>query len=177
MTDHDPGGKSKPHWSPDSMVEARFSNCRRHRFELSEIWDATKPLVMFQLMNPSVAGIEHSDPTLRRTGTFARAWGYGGQLIGNMHSHRVTDSRLLRSVPDPNHVDNDTALLAMAARADIVVLAFGKPHKSLRRRAAVVTRMLADAGAKLRYLRLLADGTPEHPLYLPGSLVPMEWVR
>lgn len=43
-------------------------------------------LVVFLLMNPSVAGVEHADPTLIKTGKYARAWGYGGQLVGNVHA-------------------------------------------------------------------------------------------
>ena len=172
---HDPGGKSKPRWPAGSIVRARFSECGLYRYELSEIWDWRLPLVMFQMMNPSVASVEYSDPTLRRTGEFARAWGYGGQLIGNMHAYRATDSKRLLACADPIGPENDEAIRRMAARALIVVLAFGLPPKPLRPRAREVIRMLADMGASLKYLRLSKDGTPQHPLYLPGSLPPLEY--
>jgi hypothetical protein len=172
---HDPGGKAKPRWPIGSTIDARFSECERYRYELSEVWDPALPLVMFALMNPSMARIEHADPTLIRTGGFARRWGYGGQLIANVHAYRVTDSKRLVEADDPVGPDNDAAILSMAARAAIVVLAYGQPPKPLRSRAAAVVAMLAASGAKLTYLRLAQDGTPVHPLYLPGSLVPMDY--
>ena len=167
---HDPGGKAKPPWPPDSKVTARFSACDRYRYELEERWDESRPLVMWCLMNPSVAGVEHADRTLIRTGSFARAWGFGGQLVGNVHSYRVTDSKRLIEIEDAVGPENDVALLAMAARSRIVVLAYGQPPKPLRPRGLHVVEMLRQVGAKLHYLRLSADGSPCHPLYLPGDL-------
>ena len=172
---HDPGGKSKPRWPSDSIVTARFSACGRYRYELSEVWNPALPLVMFLLMNPSVAGVEHADPTLIRTGRFARSWGYGGQLVGNIHAYRITDSKRLTEVKDAVGPDNDAALLKMARASSIVILAYGLPPKPLRPRAAEVVRMLQDAGIRLKYLRLTQDGTPQHPLYLPGTLRPLDY--
>ena len=83
--DHDPGGKVRPAWPADSTVTAVFSECQRYRYQLREIWDPSKPLVLWLLMNPSVACMDHSDPTLRKTGKFARPSGYGGPLGGNAH--------------------------------------------------------------------------------------------
>jgi hypothetical protein len=132
---------------------------------------------MWLMMNPSVAGIEHADPTLIRTGTFARRWGYSGQWIANVHAYRITDSKLLAGVADPAGPDNGAAILAMAYRAAIVVLAYGLPPKPLRARAAGVVAMLVANGLadKLTYLALSKDGTPGHPLYLRGDLVPLSW--
>lgn len=167
---HDPGGRSKPRWPAFSEIRARFggpNDC--YRYELEELWEPTLPLAMFLMMNPSVAGIEYSDPTLIRTGNFARRWGFGGQLIGNAHAYRITKSALLASIPDPVGPENDAAILAMAQRAQCVVLAYGQPPAKLRPRAVTVVAMLRNAGADLRYMRLSADGTPWHPLYLPGD--------
>lgn len=171
---HDPGSKIRPLWPADSNVKAKFSPCTCYRYELSEIWNPKLPLIMWLLMNPSVANEEHSDRTLRRTGTFARDWGYGGQLVGNVHAYRATDKKELLTVPDPNGPDNDAALLAMAQKAKIVILGYGQPpSKALRSRGPQVVEKLRAAGASLHILRLLNDGTtPEHPLYLPGTLTP-----
>lgn len=173
---HDPGGRSKPKWPAGSVIKARFggpADC--YRYELSETW-APGPCVMWLMMNPSVASIAHADPTLIRTGRFARSWGYGGQLIGNMHAYRITDSRLLAGIADPVGPENDAAILSMAERAAIVVLAYGLPPKPLRPRAAVVVEMLRSAGARLTYLRLSQDGTPTHPLYLPADIKPLDYL-
>ena len=171
---HDPGGRSKPPWPADSRVKVRFSTCLRYRYELSEIWDPRLPRVMFLMMNPSVAGIEHADPTLIRTGRMARAWHCGGQLVGNVHAYRLTDSRLLAGVDEPVGPDNDAALLKMARRADFVVLAYGLPPKPLRARAAGVVAMLSPH-CRLTYLALTQDGTPRHPGRLAAGLVPVDY--
>ena len=171
---HDPGGKRKPNWPSGSVVTATFSACAQYRYELAEIWDERRPTVMFLLMNPSVAGLEHADPTLIKCGRFARAWGYGGQLIGNVHAYRKTKSGLLSEARDPVGPDNDRALLSMSRRASVVVLAYGLPPKALRSRAEQVVKMLKGS-VQLKYLRLTKSGTPEHPLYLPANLVPLDY--
>lgn len=112
---HDAGGKSRPAWPPDSAVSAVFSDCQQYRYQLREIWNPGAPLVLWLLMNPSVACVDYSDPTLRKTGTFARAWGYGGQLVGNVHAYRATDKRRLLELNDPVGPKNDRMILEMAA--------------------------------------------------------------
>lgn len=172
MSAHDPGGKSKPRWPSDSTVSARFSPCTLYRYTLEEIWDPELPLVMWLLMNPSVAGLDHADPTLRRTGEFSRRWGCGGQLVGNVHAYRVTAQKRLLEIDDPAGPENDAALVAMARRAGVVMLAYGQPPKPLRARSAAVVALLRATGAKLFALRLSKDGSPYHPLYLPGDTLP-----
>lgn len=169
--EHDAGGKSRPAWSADSIVTAMFSECGRYRYQLREIWDPAKPLVLWLLMNPSVACLDFSDPTLRKTGKFSRAWGYGGQLVGNVHAYRATDKHRLLEVADPVGPENDRAILAMAAEAKTVVLAYGQPPKALRDRGRTLTEQLR-AHPGLCHLRLAKDGTPMHPLYLPETLRP-----
>jgi hypothetical protein len=170
---HDAGGKSRPQWAIDSVVRARFSECGRYRYELSEVWDATKPLLLWVLMNPSVANLDHSDPTLIKTGKYARAWGYGGQLIGNVHAYRATDSNQMLLVDDPAGPENDEALLSMAQRADLIVLAYGIPPKNLAKRGLHVANILGQSN-DLYYLKLNTDGSPSHPLYLPANLRPIK---
>ncbi len=168
---HDPGGKSRPRWPSDSVVSAVFSKCQQYRYELREIWDPTRPLVLWLLMNPSVACLEYSDPTLRKTGSFTRAWGYGGQLVGNVHAYRATDKNRLLEVSDPVGPKNDRMIMSMAAEAKIVVLAYGQPPKSLRERGEEVVALMREH-PDLCHLRLAHDGTPVHPLYLPSTLRP-----
>jgi hypothetical protein len=171
---HDPGGKVRPAWPSDSTVTAVFSECQQYRYQLREIWDTAKPLVLWLLMNPSVACTDYSDPTLRKTGKFARAWGYGGQLVGNVHAYRATDKNRLLEVADPVGPENDRMILEMAAQAKTVVLAYGRPPKALRQRGqdlAAILRQHQD----LCHLRLAQDGTPVHPLYLPETLIPQPY--
>ena len=169
---HDPGGKVRPAWPSDSTVSAVFSGCQQYRYQLREIWDDSKPLVFWVLMNPSVACLDYRDPTLRKTGKFARAWEYGGQLVGNVHAYRATNKKRLLEVTDPVGPENDQRILEMAAEAHTIVLAYGQPPKTLRQRSSAVVALLSQH-PRLCYLRLATDGTPEHPLYLPQELTPI----
>ncbi|MBP1625959.1 MAG: hypothetical protein H6Q00_434 [Holophagaceae bacterium] len=171
---HDPGGKVRPAWPANSQVSAVFSECQQYRYQLREIWDTSQPLLLWLLMNPSVACLDYSDPTLRKTSKFARSWGYGGQLVGNVHAYRTTDKSRLLEVTDPVGPENDRMILDMAAEAQMVILAFGQPPKSLRQRGRDVVALLGNH-PRLCYLRLAADGTPVHPLYLPGTLTPQPY--
>ena len=111
---HDAGGKVRPAWPAGSTVSAVFSECQKYRYQLREIWDPSRPFVLWLLMNPSVACTDYSDPTLRKTGRFARTWGYGGQLVANVHAYRATDKSRLLEVPDPVGPKNDRMILEMA---------------------------------------------------------------
>lgn len=169
---HDPGGKSRPAWPADSEVTSVFSDCGQYRYELAEIWDQGKPLVLWILMNPSVACLDYSDPTLRKTGAFSRRWGYGGQLIANVHAYRATEKNRLLDVDDPVGPDNDESIMRMAGRAKTIVLAYGQPPEKLRSRGQMVVDSLIDHPG-LSYLKLAKDGiTPVHPLYLPADIAP-----
>ena len=168
---HNAGGKVRLEWPQDSVVSAVFSECQKYRYQLREIWDASKPLVLWVMMNPSVACTEYSDRTLSKTGKFARSWGYGGQLVGNVHAYRATDKSRLLEVNDPVGPKNDEMIQEMAAQAKTVVLAYGQPPKDLRARGEEVASLLRQH-RELCDLRLAQDGTPVHPLYLPSSLRP-----
>lgn len=169
---HDAGGRSRPPWPEDSVVVPVFSTCQKYRYRLSEVWDPSKPLVMWIMMNPSVACLEYRDPTLRKTGNFSRAWGYGGQLVANVHAYRATDKSRLLDVADPVGPDNDQSILEMAGQAERVVLAFGQPPRRLRQRGQDVIALLANHSG-LCYLKLAKDGvTPHHPLYLDADTAP-----
>jgi hypothetical protein len=172
---HNAGGKSRPRWPDDSTVTACFSECGQYRYELAEIWDRDKPLVLWILMNPSVACLDYSDPTLRKTGKFARAWDFGGQLVGNVHAYRATDKNRLLEVCNPVGDENDLSIQDMAKQAKTVVLAYGQPPKALKGRGQDVVEMLGDH-ADLCYLKLAKDGvTPCHPLYLEDTLKPQPY--
>ena len=139
------------------------------------MWDASKPLIMWLLMNPSVACLDYSDPTLKKTGKYSRSWGYGGQLVANVHAYRATDKNRLLEVNDPVGPQNDKVILEMAKEAKTVVLAFGQPPKALRSRGQDLIKLLQNH-LGLSYLCLSQNGTPSHPLYLPCALMPKPYL-
>lgn len=144
-----------------------------YRYTLKRVWDPSKPLVMWVMMNPSVATETGDDRTVAKCQRYARAWGYGGMVVGNSFAYRCTDQERLLEVPDPIGPEDDRYLLEMAKQAACVVLALGTPRApELRARATEVTRLLTEAGVPLTALRLSKEGRPVHPLYLPASLTP-----
>lgn len=144
-----------------------------YRYVLRRVWDARRPMIMWLMMNPSVATEFGDDRTVAKCQRYSRAWGYGGLFVGNSFAYRCTDQKRLLEVEDPVGPDNDAHLLEMARQADRVVLAYGSPQaKGLRARGTEVARMLGRNGIQVTALRLSRSGRPEHPLYLPSTLVP-----
>lgn len=175
IQNHDPGGKVRLAWPADSTIDVVFSYCGKYRYQLREIWNVDKPLVFWLLMNPSVACSENSDRTLRKTGKFSRFWGYGGQLVGNVHAYRATEKKRLLKVDDPVGPENDKHIMKMAKQAALIVLAFGRPPSHVLCHRGQQFRNRLSWHHNLCYLRLAEDGTPWHPLYLSADLFPQHY--
>jgi len=175
---HDPGGKVRLALSADVRSTAIFGgagNC--YRYTLIRTWNPELPKMMWVMMNPSTADPMVDDPSVAKCQRLARAWGYGGILVGNTFAYRATDKKRLLEVTDPIGPENNKYLVEMAKEAALVLFAYGQPgHKSLAPRGLEVARMLlAEAGIAPHVLRLSKNGTPCHPLYLPESLRPVVW--
>jgi hypothetical protein len=109
---------------------------------------------------------------IRRCIAFARAWGYGAMCMANLFAYRATQPADMLAQDDPVGPENDAYLRRLAAEAGVVVAAWGT-HGTHGGRHNAVRAMMPG----LHYLRLTKDGHPGHPLYLPASLRPVEWVR
>lgn len=148
---------------------AMFSECQVYRYGLWRIWDADTPPAMFVGLNPSTADENADDPTIRRCIDFARQWGHGGLLMGNLFAFRATDPRVMKAAAEPVGADNDGLLERMATAAAVVIAAWGV-HGTHRGRAQQVTE--AGVLGDFNVLRLTKDGHPGHPLYLPKTSRP-----
>jgi len=161
---------------PHRQHRAEVSPCRKYRYVLWREWENASgscPVryAMIVGLNPSTADETNDDPTVRRCTAFARAWGCGALCMTNLFAYRATEPALMLAQPDPIGPDNDDTLVRMAANASVIVAAWGI-HGNYLGRAAAVKRMLP----RLHYLRLTKQGHPGHPLYLPATLRPIEWV-
>ncbi len=169
-------GTAKPLRLADDVTSAALydgpGDC--YRYTLKRVWDGTKPLIMWVMMNPSVATEEGDDRSVAKCQRYSRAWGYGGMFVGNSFAYRCTDQKRLLEVPDPIGPHTDHYLLEMAQQAEKIVLAYGTPQaKDLRPRGTEVAHLLIKAGHNVTALRLSKKGRrPEHPLYLPAALTP-----
>ena len=170
---HDPGGRVTRKLAAGVEGYALFGGAHgEYRYVLRRTWDDALPVSMFVMMNPSVADIDTDDPTVARCQAFARGWGSGSLYVANTFAYRATDQRQLIAVDDPVGPSNDSYILRMAAASNVIVVAYGQPHKKLRQRGSDVCAMLRQHGHELYALHLNADGSPRHPLYLPGGLRP-----
>ena len=64
---------------------AIISECNRYRYQLHRTWDKEKDKVLFIMLNPSTADSDNDDLTTIRCINYAKKWGYGGLMIGNIY--------------------------------------------------------------------------------------------
>lgn len=148
---------------------AVFSPCRTYRYALERRWGPGR-FALFVGLNPSTADETEDDPTIRRCIGFAKSWGCGGLLMGNLFALRSTDPKGLRTVDDPVGPDNDVWLTTLSARAGIVVAAWGADPMATPR----CDYALDALGDDVWCLGVTKAGAPKHPLYLAKAtaLVP-----
>lgn len=148
---------------------ATFSPCRTYRYTLWRYWGGlwTTGHAMFIGLNPSTATETKDDPTVRRCIGYAWDWGYAGLCMTNIFAFRATDPAVMKAHPEPVGPENDRYLVEMAARAAIVVAAWGVDGAHMDR-GKTVRRMIPH----LHCLGLTKDGHPRHPLYLRKELEP-----
>lgn len=149
---------------------AVFSSCRTYRYALWRWWDHSRPYAMFIGLNPSTADEINNDPTVSRCIGYARRWGYGGLCMTNIFAYRATDPAVMKAHPAPVGEENDRYLADLAARAGVVVAAWGT-HGVHMGRGDQVRRMLPA----LHCLKVTQGGFPNHPLYLRKDLRPVPW--
>ena len=117
------------------------------------------------MLNPSTAYDKEDDKTIIRCINFAKDWGYGGLMVGNLFAYRTTYPKELFKTKNPEGKDNLKRIKQMIKRSDLVICAWGNkqgsPPKYLRELS------------ELHYLKLLADRkTPGHPLRLKKDTKP-----
>ena len=147
------------------MKKAIISDCGKYRYELHREWDKSKKKVLFVMLNPSTAAGLNNDLTTIRCINFAKKWGYGGIMIGNIYPFRAKRPKDLRKWLNEGHDydfwksgdDNRNHVKDMAEQADMIVCAWGCNHPG-------VPEWVDELG-DLFYLELCKDNiTPKHPL-------------
>jgi len=150
-------------------MSAILSACGLYRYRLERTWDDEASKVAFIMLNPSTADAETDDPTIRRCIGFAKSWGFGGLIVGNLFALRSTDPMFLYSHSDPVGPDNDAHLRSIAICAEQVVFAWGN-HGLFQERGRVVAEMLDDRN--ISALNITGKGQPGHPLYVAAATQP-----
>ena len=154
---------------------AIISNSGLYRYELHREWDKDKERVLFIMLNPSTADGDKDDLTTIRCINFAKKWGYGGIMIGNIYPFRTKRPKHLKKWFNKHSygdsiVTNVSHAEEMADQADIIVCAWGCNYKE------GIPEWVEELG-DLHYLELCDDGiTPKHPLgNLSKDLVPKDY--
>lgn len=161
---------------PGISATARWSEDRRYRYSL--IWqpipprEGRKPAVIG--LNPSGASETCGDRTLCRVYSLLG----GGFTMLNLFGLRATDPAELGRSADPVGPDNDETILEAVRTASFVVVAWGAPPSGrvgdlVRDRALVVRAALR--GKTVLCWGTTKDGSPRHPLYLPGTAELIPW--
>jgi hypothetical protein len=133
----------------------------------------------FVMLNPSRADAEENDSTIRRCIGYARALGADTLRVRNLHTFAATDRSVLlaqRAGRTGADAENDALIVDAARSADWTIAAWGADGAKWDRGRAVED-LLRSAGVRLLALKILKDGHPGHPLYLPKTLRPQAWRR
>ena len=147
------------------MKKSIISDCGKYRYELHREWDKSKRKVLFIMLNPSTADGLNNDLTTIRCMNFAKKWGYGGIMIGNIYPFRAKRPKDLRKWLDEAKLtadfnaahENIKHVETMAEQADMIVCAWGCNHPGIPE--------WVDELGDLFYLELCKDNiTPKHPL-------------
>lgn len=131
----------------------------RCRFALGRDWDKSKGVALFSGLNPSRAGADTNDMTVTKGMGFARSWDLGGTIHVNAFPFITPYPDELRQCSVDEMERNDRRLVELAARAAVVVLAWGS-FPRYKERFWKVARLLAPF--KPICLGRTGDGYPKH---------------
>lgn len=155
---------------------ALISDCGKYRYRLWRRWNEALPHLLFIMLNPSTADASKDDRTITRCIRKAYKLRYGGIEVVNLFAFRATDPDDLMQADEPIGTENDGAILSAVEEAldhgGMVICAWGGNAAGTPREKYVLDIL---NGVPLFALRVNADGTPAHPLYLPESLDPVEF--
>lgn len=156
---------------------AQISDDGLYRYSLGREWGRGGPVVTFVMLNPSTADAELDDPTIRRCVGFTRSLGYSGMRVVNLYAFRATKPTDLWKAADPVGPRNDDYLTTAGQRVQreggMLVAAWGVNARPDR--VAAVQDL--PGWGNLHALGVSKDGSPRHPLYLPGDSQPVPWGR
>lgn len=157
---------------------AVLSACRSYRYRLHRqlSLSAERRVVTFIMLNPSTADETVDDPTIRRCIGFAVGWGATDLNVGNAYAWRATSPvAMFNSGADIVGPENDFHLTELMRESNGgIVVAWGKHCK--KERVSRILELATQTGATLTCLKVNKDGSPQHPLYLHGGLMPQPWV-
>lgn len=147
---------------PYEHAAAWISDDAVYRYRLERAWGSSPQRVLWVMLNPSTADAMHDDNTIRAIRRLTNAWGYMRFDVGNIYALRSRDPSALWTAVDPRGPKNFWHVREMAARAQLIVAAWGAHARADD--AAAMTQLLTKYD-DVWCLGRNANGSPKHPLF------------
>ena len=157
-----------------------FSQCGKYRYFLQRKWsNVGSGILLFLMLNPSVASESGSDPTALACQNRARALGYGGFAICNLFARVESDSSKVYKMwkTDPMELigpDNDRVIAEKIRAHGKVLCAWGDDGLDYRKRVDEIMGMMAREKIVTLCIRETELGQPMHPRGLQIQCVPID---
>jgi hypothetical protein len=141
----------------------------KYRYLLGRMWDTTKLLWVWNMMNPSTARV-NDDPTIRKCCGFTTRGGGGGIIVINAlpYSSSSPDDVATKAASgvDVEHYDLNVAAceFVLGREHGKCVAAWGKMPKAMKSRAYRMQRWFCTHAKNIECLGKNEDGSPRHPL-------------
>lgn len=148
---------------------AVISDCGRYRYVLTRTWDAWLPVLVFSMLNPSTADASEDDRTIRRCIGFARREGCGGIAVVNLFAWRSTNPDKLPILDAEKTGPENTEHVIRTVKGRRVVVAYGVHFSAHPFVVLPFLELLREHAAGIYCLGTTKNGSPKHPLYLPGD--------
>lgn len=151
------------------LRKAYFDEDKIYRYLLYRKWGPSTKKIAWIMLNPSTADETLDDPTIRRCIGFAKQFDADELDIVNLFAYRSTNPKNLYTAEDPIGKENDSYILKSLESSSIIILGWGNHGKLLNRSDEVVSKLLKPYRDKVFALKVLKNGEPGHPLYIPYS--------
>lgn len=139
---------------------AEFSEDGKYRYQLTRIWDESSKIAMCIGLNPSRAGSEKDDPTIRLLTKTLQVLDYGGFKMMNLYGLITPHPNELRNSPDPVGL-NDQWLASTAYHVQDIIYCWGM-FKHIEHRVKKVREILPEG----KCFGKTKNGYPWHPMAL-----------
>jgi len=145
-------------------VSAVISDCGKYRYvlrrSLTSVVRWYRPCT-FVMLNPSTAGANNDDATIRRCIYFAQREGMTHLNVVNLFALRATDPKDILKANDPIGPDNDFWLKKEIVSSSLVIAGWGS-NKCAKDRAEEIVEKFGP----FMCLGITKNNSPKHPLYL-----------
>ncbi len=148
----------------------------KYRYSLTRIWDDSKDILLYFLLNPSTADAYEDDNTIKSCVRLAKENGYGGLRVVNLFAIKATKLENLSG--EPKHIligeEWENYIIDSIENSDVIVLGWGNAVKELKgvkdfNREKEVAEFLDSKGYEYFCFELTKKCCPKHPLYISSG--------